>query len=132
VELVQPHPDLLELAKRIFSEKDLQTFQAYPAHEALTAFFRAWTRKEAYLKARGEGIAEGLPLISASFGPEKTSTITDTRDKSAGQTWRVSNLLVPADYMGCLACDDAGKRLDCRFLHLDKGEIIGDSPSSLK
>ena len=125
-------PDLLELANRIFSEQDLKTFQAFPANEALAAFYRAWTRKEAYLKARGEGIAEGLPLISASFGPEKTSTITDTRDATAAQTWRVIDLLVPNDYMGCLACENASRRLDCRFVHLEKGEFIRDASSILK
>jgi 4'-phosphopantetheinyl transferase len=132
VELAHPHPDLIELANRIFSETDFQKFQALPSGEALPAFYRAWTRKEAYLKARGEGIAEGLPLISASLGAEKTSTITDTRDKAAAQTWRVVDLLVPNDYTACLACDDAHKRVECRYVHLDKGEIIGDSSSSLK
>jgi 4'-phosphopantetheinyl transferase len=132
VERVERHPDLLELAARIFSEHDLQAFQALPANEALAVFYRVWTRKEAYLKARGEGITEGLPLISASFGPEKTSTITDTRDANAAQTWRVVDLFVPNDYMGCLACDDASRPLDCRFVHLDKGEIIREPSSSLK
>jgi 4'-phosphopantetheinyl transferase len=126
LECVQPHWDLPELAKQIFSEKDLQTFQALAASEAPAAFFRAWTRKEAYLKARGEGIAEGLRQISVSFGPEETGSVKDARDESAARTWRLLTLPVPADYRGSLACDHADKQLECTFVHLDKSEIIRD------
>jgi 4'-phosphopantetheinyl transferase len=127
LEYVQPKWDLPELAKRIFSEEELQTFQALPGHETPSAFFRAWTRKEAYLKARGEGITEGLRQISVPFGPEEIGSIRDTRDESAARTWRLLALPVPADYMGSLACDDAGKRLECSFVRLNKSEIIKDS-----
>jgi 4'-phosphopantetheinyl transferase len=130
LEYVQTHPDLIELAKRIFSEEDLQTFLALPRDERQAAFFRVWTRKEAYLKARSEGIAEGLRLISVSLGPEQTSAVMDARDQSAAPAWRLLALPVPADYMGCLACDDAGKRLECSFVHFEQGEIVTDSASS--
>ncbi len=127
LESVQPHGDLLELARRIFSEDDLHTFQALPGSEAPAAFFRAWTRKEAYLKARGEGIADGLRQVSVSFGPEQTGSIKDARDESAARTWRLLALPVPEDYMGSLACDDVDKQLECSFVRLDKSEIISDS-----
>ncbi len=113
-----------ELAARIFSEKDLQAFQALAPHERLTAFLRAWTGKEAYLKARGEGIAEGLPEVSVSFRPEEAPFLADTRDESAARTWRLHPLPVPADYIGSLACEDANKLLECHWVHLDKGDVI--------
>lgn len=127
LEYVQPQMDLPELAKRIFSEEDLQVFQALPDSEAPAAFLRAWTRKEAYLKARGEGIAEGLLQVSVSLGPEEISSVMDTRDETAPQSWRLFSLPVPTDYMGSLACDDLDKQLECRFVQLDKNEIVRDS-----
>jgi 4'-phosphopantetheinyl transferase len=123
LERVQPHLDLPELAKRIFSEEDLQTFQALPGHEAPAAFFRAWTRKEAYLKARGEGIAEGLRQISVSLGPEEICGIKDARSVYGAQAWRLHALPVPEDYMGCLACDHVDKQLECNFVHFNTNEI---------
>jgi len=126
LEYVQPHWDFPDLAKRIFSEEDLRAFQALPGHEAPAAFFRAWTRKEAYLKACGEGITEGLRQISVPFGPEDACAVKDTRDESAARAWRLLALPVPADYMGCLACDNLDKQLECTFVHLDKNEIIRD------
>ena len=127
LECVEPRLDLPELAKQIFSEEDLLTFQALPASEAPAAFFRAWTRKEAYLKACGEGITERLRQISVSFGPEGAGVIKDAREESATKTWRVLALPVPADYMGSLACDHVDKQLECDFVHLNHGEIIRDS-----
>jgi 4'-phosphopantetheinyl transferase len=130
LEYVNPHVELPELAKRIFCEADLQTFLALPNGERLPAFFRAWTRKEAYLKARGEGIAEKLQEISVSFGPEETVSVRDGRDPSAAETWHLRTLPVPDGYAGTLACDDPGKRLEGAFVHLSKGEIITNlSPS---
>ena len=129
LEYVQADLDPLELAGRIFSPEDLQTFCALPDHERSAVFFRAWTRKEAYLKACGEGISEGLQLVSVSFGAEETASLADARDDSAARNWRLHVLPVSADYMGSVACDDARKRLDFHPVHLDKGEVILDSPN---
>jgi 4'-phosphopantetheinyl transferase len=116
LEHLRPPADLPELAKRILSADDLRTFQALPETEIAPAFFRAWTRKEAYLKARGEGLTEGLREASVSLGPEEISSVADHREKSAD--WRLHNLPVPADYMGSVACDDPNRRLDFRFVEL--------------
>ncbi len=126
LERVKATPDLPALAERILSAQDLQAFQALPPQEALAAFFRVWTRKEAYLKATGEGITEALQLISVSMGPEEISSITDDREKSTAANWRLLSLPVPADYMGCVACDDAKKRLHFCPVHVDKGEVALD------
>ncbi len=131
LEYLEIQSDLLELAKRILSEEDHQKFQALPHGDLPAAFFRTWTRKEAYLKARGEGIAEGLQQISVAFGPEEITSIKDARDGSVAGNWRLINLPVPVNYMGCVACDDAEKRIECNLIHFEHGEIIEDSLSSL-
>ena len=64
LEYMQPTVELVELAERILSEEDFRAFQAFPHREKQLAFYRVWTRKEAYLKARGEGIATGLQDVS--------------------------------------------------------------------
>jgi 4'-phosphopantetheinyl transferase len=127
LERIQPHVDLPELAERIFSHNDLREFQHQLEREKLAAFFRAWTRKEAYLKARGEGIAEGLQQISVSFGPEETVPIVDYRDDSAAGTWHLMTLPVPEGYAGTLACDNISKRLDGAYVHFDKAEVVTES-----
>ena len=126
-EFMKPAVDLSELAERILSEDDFRKFQALPRHEAVNAFFRAWTRKESYLKACGEGIADGLKLVSVSFGPEEISPLTDARDESAVRRWRLHNLTVSKEYMGALACDDATRRMECHHVHFHQGNIVTDT-----
>jgi 4'-phosphopantetheinyl transferase len=126
LEYMQPTVDLIELAERILSEEDFQAFQAFPRLDMQLAFYRAWTRKEAYLKARGEGIATGLQDVSVSFAPEKTSALVDRRDASAS-VWRLHLLPVPEDYVGSLACDDANRDVKCYSACLEKDRVRLDS-----
>jgi 4'-phosphopantetheinyl transferase len=122
LEAVQPQVDLLELAERVFSSEDLALFQAYPSGEKLAAFYRAWTRKEAYLKARGEGIAEGLQRISVSIGPEEVLSIQDSRRESVAEKWHLLSLPLPVGYAGTVACDDTGRHLEGTYVNFPQGE----------
>ncbi len=122
LEAISPHLDLLELAERIFSPNDLAIFQAYSNREKVAAFYRAWTRKEAYLKARGEGIAEGLQEISVSMAPEEVLSIKDTRHASTAEKWHLISLPLPGGYAGTLACDDVARHLEGSFMTFPNGE----------
>jgi 4'-phosphopantetheinyl transferase len=119
LEYTRPPIDLIALAERIFSEEDLRAFEAFPLREKQLAFYRAWTRKEAYLKARGEGIATGLQEVSVSFSPEKTSSVKDRRDVSSPAAWRIDALPVPEDYIGSLACDDPNREVKCFSVRME-------------
>jgi 4'-phosphopantetheinyl transferase len=130
LEFIQPNLDLSELALRIFSPEDLRLFQAVPNDEKHVAFYRAWTRKEAYLKARGEGIAGGLQEVSVSFAPGNVGSIHDSRKSCGAGNWRLQALPVPEGYAGTLACDDAKKRLDGAFVEWNEGEVTKDVSSS--
>src|SRR5438309_580344 len=55
--------DWLLLAERIFSSRELCEFRALPASKQRVTFFNGWTRKEAYLKATGDGLTDDLPAI---------------------------------------------------------------------
>jgi 4'-phosphopantetheinyl transferase len=123
IEYLQPALDVLELGERIFSADDFRAFQTLPPDERRAAFYRAWTRKEAYLKALGEGIATSLQQITVSFGADDVSGLTDTRDAAAA-AWRLYGLPIPDGYAGALACDDAGRMPHWRHLQLRTGDIV--------
>lgn len=112
IEHMERKLNLKELAERILSAKDFCKFEALPESEKVAAFFRVWTRKEAYLKATGEGITDALKKISVSMRTEEMGMITDTRDEAAAKKWRMHSLTLPENYMGCVACDDATKTLN--------------------
>jgi 4'-phosphopantetheinyl transferase len=123
LEYMKAAVDPLELAERILSADDFHTFQKFSHAERPAVFYRAWTRKEAYLKALGEGIGTGLREVSVSLGPEIVSPVTDTRDAGASR-WQLYLLPMPEDYMGALACDDAERRYFCEDVHFQDGNIV--------
>lgn len=62
LERVRPVADLDRIVERYFSSRERQTFCRFPRDRKEEAFFRGWTRKEAWLKARGEGLAGPVEL----------------------------------------------------------------------
>lgn len=101
-----------ELAEHIFNEEDMKAFRALSTEEALPAFFRAWTGKEAYLKAQGVGLSGGLKEISISFQDGTDGRISGTFRENNAQMWRLEGLPLPAGYAGHLAWNDPVKRPD--------------------
>jgi phosphopantetheine--protein transferase-like protein len=57
------------LAERIFSSRELTELRAVPTSKRRVAFFKGWTRKEAYLKATGEGLTDDVPAIEVTLAP---------------------------------------------------------------
>jgi len=72
------------------------------------AFFAVWVRKEAYAKARGEGVARGLASFAVTIGlHEAPRLITDQRDPRAPEHWTLHDLELAAGYAGAVAIEQA-------------------------
>ncbi|HWT77233.1 MAG TPA: 4'-phosphopantetheinyl transferase superfamily protein [Candidatus Acidoferrum sp.] len=69
LERVHPHPDLERIADRFFAPGEALSLRALPRSVKPAAFFACWTRKEALLKARGEGIGDALRRLEVSMDP---------------------------------------------------------------
>lgn len=67
IEAVSDAVDKLGLAKRYFSEAETDQFKQLAKADQLDAFYRFWTRKEAFIKADGRGVSLGLGKFSVSL-----------------------------------------------------------------
>jgi 4'-phosphopantetheinyl transferase len=74
VERIRPMPEMVEMAGMFFSAPENALLHAAPPEQKLNVFFTIWTRKEAWLKATGEGIAGALADLDSSR-PAPPSTI---------------------------------------------------------
>ncbi|MEO7361247.1 MAG: 4'-phosphopantetheinyl transferase superfamily protein [Gemmatimonadaceae bacterium] len=108
----------LEIAERFFSPYERDALQSLPNEEAvLRGFFSTWSRKEAYLKATGHGIARGLHhfdvTMETSGAPALSSTpsrslesparlLADRLDPEALTRWVMAHIDVGPGYSGAL------------------------------
>lgn len=89
VERVRPMPDVGAIVERYFAVPERAAWRALPDYERLAAFFRCWTRKEAYLKARGIGLSQGLDRCEVSFVPGEPALVQSSDPCSSGTPWRL-------------------------------------------
>lgn len=69
LEWIDPLADWGPLATRVFSPRELGELRALARPQQRAAFYNGWTRKEAYLKAIGEGVTDALPVIEVTVAP---------------------------------------------------------------
>jgi len=69
LEWIQDLEDWPSLSARIFSPRELAELNALLPEQRRRAFFNGWTRKEAFLKATGEGLSDNLQAIEVSVTP---------------------------------------------------------------
>jgi 4'-phosphopantetheinyl transferase len=112
VEHVRPVPDLEDLAQRFFSAQEYAALQALPEEEKLRGFFYCWTRKEAYIKARGEGLSVPLNQFDVSLTPGEASRLLSVRgDPQEAARWSLLDLIPAPGYVAALAVERYDGRL---------------------
>ena len=107
VEEIDRPVDLAPLAERIFNAADLVRFRAVAEAEKPRTFFRAWTGKEAVLKAKGVGLFGGIQEIAVPLDDRPAILPAANGELS----WRLHPLQLPAGYIGCVACDDTAREI---------------------
>jgi 4'-phosphopantetheinyl transferase len=89
IQCIRPIPDLERIASETFSPAELAAWTALPADSRLVAFFAAWTRKEAVLKAVGAGIGEGLKQVEVTLGLRDARVLQAPPTPDRTTKWRL-------------------------------------------
>ncbi|HTH98347.1 MAG TPA: 4'-phosphopantetheinyl transferase superfamily protein [Stellaceae bacterium] len=105
VEALRPMDDADGLVERFFSAYEFEAYMALPPALREAAFFTAWTRKEAYVKALGEGLA--TPLDSFSVNTDVPARLLEPVEPP----WTFRHLDLSSGYVGALASPVAGLAL---------------------
>jgi 4'-phosphopantetheinyl transferase len=100
IEKVRNDFELMDIAARFFTLNERETLLCLPEPERPQAFFHCWTRKEAVLKARGDGLSFPLDHVEVSVTPEEAIVGLET---SEARRWRILPLNVPAGYAAAMA-----------------------------
>lgn len=94
----------LALGKRFFSPNEYQKLKSLKGEALNLGFFRAWTGKEALLKAMGVGIAHHLADCEVSLLPdEKPKILRSPKDATAIESWKLHSFIPCKDYLAAVA-----------------------------
>jgi 4'-phosphopantetheinyl transferase len=115
VETVRTDIDIDEIAARFFSVNEYRNLASLVGTSRYEAFFTCWTRKEAYLKARGEGLSTPLNQFEVSFLPGEEARLLETR-KAPGEVnrWRLEPVTVPSGHIAAVTAEGMDWELECR------------------
>jgi 4'-phosphopantetheinyl transferase len=103
-----------QVARRFFSAQEVQTLLSLPDEMRNRAFFNCWTRKEAYIKARGEGLSMPLDAFDVAIMPGEPALLMNTRpDPAQALQWNLYDLFLGSDYAAALAVQGAASSLSC-------------------
>ncbi|MGH9535745.1 MAG: 4'-phosphopantetheinyl transferase family protein [Terriglobales bacterium] len=92
------------LAERFFAPAEAAALAAQPEAERAAAFFRCWTRKEAYLKALGSGLAQPLDGFVVSLAAGEPAALREVLGAPhEARHWRLEHLVPVPGYCGAIA-----------------------------
>jgi 4'-phosphopantetheinyl transferase len=108
--------DVMAVARRVFADDELDTLEPLPPAERRREFYRLWVRKEAYLKATGEGLLLEPALVSVAGPRSEPGILRPVAGVGAGRPWTVLDLPTVAGCAGALVVGGVGLRVRCRDL----------------
>lgn len=104
VERVRHLDNAMGIARRFFSRAEVQALEAIPAEDTDRAFFRCWTRKEAYVKGLGEGMQCPLSSFQVDFADDVRASLLHVEQRPQdSETWKLAPLVVDTHFVAAVA-----------------------------
>ena len=98
--------NVAEIAGSFFSKKEIEKLASLTGALQKEAFFRCWTRKEAYLKGKGRGLSMDLDRFEVSLLPDESPSILADEDCPEDvHSWRLYDITPLPGYIGALSVE---------------------------
>lgn len=108
LEQVCPMADCESIARRFFNGGEIRDLLSLPPGQREKAFFTCWTRKEAYIKACGEGLGIALDGFRVSLLPSEPPLLETPADS---RTWSLFDTSPEPGYAGALVAEGSARSL---------------------
>jgi 4'-phosphopantetheinyl transferase len=113
IEKIRDDVDTTALAERFFSLRERAGLQVLPDHLRVPGFFACWTRKEAFLKATGEGLSFPLADFSVTTHPDLDPELEEIKGSTdEGKRWFLADLSVVDGFRATVARERSSYRLE--------------------
>lgn len=112
VEYIRPMPEAEQIVKSFFSVYENSVFERLPLCQKQLAFFNCWTRKEAFVKAIGDGLSLPLDQFDVSLIPGEPARLLGIKGGTYS-SWSLQDLTPVPGYVGALAVEGQRWNLSC-------------------
>ena len=127
IEYVKDDFDVDLIANRFFSRAEVLSLRTVRADLRKQAFFNCWTRKEAYIKARGEGLSMPLDQFDVTLRPdEPVRLLNNYREEREVSRWSMQAISAPEGYAGALVVEGHDWKL--KSFSLEKSVVLNQTP----
>lgn len=115
VECIQPVPDYEGIAREFFSQTEAESLMGLPAKLRFECFYNLWTRREALVKATGDGLGSGqMPQSAPLFRPDGSKLREPSPSLGASDEWNICSFSPREGYVATVAFRKPGLGLICR------------------
>jgi len=104
IELVDPKVEFEIIAPRFFSAREASAVMGLPSEERADVFFNCWTRKEAFIKAKGGGLSIPLDQFEVTLLPDEVPALLEIKwSEGEASEWTMRSFDVGKRFRGALA-----------------------------
>ncbi len=104
IEEIKTDFDVLDIASNYFSNKEIEFLRKTPVENHVKNFYRCWTRKEAFIKAKSQGLSFPLDSFSVSINSDEKAELLETLwDKKEKDLWQIIPFETEVNYKAALA-----------------------------
>jgi len=108
VEAIRAMDDADAIAARYFSQFENKVYLALDPEDKVVGFFNCWTRKEAFIKAVGDGLYYPLDRFDVSLVPGQPADILRVEDRSGNECgWHLEAFSPSPGYVAAIVIEDA-------------------------
>jgi 4'-phosphopantetheinyl transferase len=114
IEYIRENFSDIEIAERFFSHDEVSALKSLPIELQKQAFFLCWTRKEAFIKAKGAGLSIPLDQFNVSLAPEQPAKLLRTKyDRHDVNRWTLFDIDLFSGYAAAVAV--AGQNVQVHY-----------------
>ncbi|MEW6067029.1 MAG: 4'-phosphopantetheinyl transferase superfamily protein [Nitrospirota bacterium] len=114
IERIRDIPEMDQVVEHFFSEREKSVFRSLPKNRQKEAFFNCWTRKEAFIKAIGDGLYLPLDKFDVSATSDEPAKLLKIEGDSKGASqWFIQDLKPANRFASAIAVEGRNWQLHC-------------------